>query len=267
MQYKENQVRDVKRLNEKKRRRRKKRAAVFAVIFLFLSVIVFWILTQTVLFPIEQIVITGNSMYSVEEIADASLIKAGDKIFAVSEKQINNNITHTLPYVKTVDLKRTSFSSIKLSVTETVDVYCYNSNGKFITADRDNKLLASFDAQPTNTVLIKPDINFEHKIGYVLEIEEEKLKLINSIYDKLTEKEIAVNEIDLSKTANIVVTIKNRFSVNFGTETDLDSKINHLTSMLVEIDAKNGNTCTGKIDLSAWSVTKREGYFEKSVNF
>lgn len=267
MQYNENKVMNEKRLNENKRRRRKKRAAVFATIFLCLSVIVFWVLTQTVLFPIEQIVITGNSMYSVEEIADASLIEAGDKIFAVSEKQINSNITHKLPYIKSVNLKRTSFNSIKLSVTETVDVYCYNSNGKFITADRDNKLLASFDAQPTNTVLIKPDINFEHKIGYVLEIEDEKLKTINNIYDKLTEKDIVVNVIDLSKTANIVVTINDRFLVNFGTETDLDSKINHLTSMLVEIDAKNGNTCTGKIDLSAWSVTKREGYFEKTINF
>ncbi len=267
MQYKENVKTDKKQISKNSRRRRKRRAAVFAVIFLFLAVIVFWVLTQTVLFPIKQMVIFGNSMYTVEEIADASLIEAGDKIFAVSEKKINDNITHKLPYVKSVELKRTSLSSVELKITETVDVYCYNNNGKFITADRDNKLLASYDVQPANTVLIKPDIDFEHKIGYVLQIEEEKLQLINYLYDKLSENGVSVNIIDLSKTANISATINNRFSVNFGAETDLESKINHLVGMLGEIDIKNGKESTGKIDLSAWSVTKREGYFEKSPNF
>ncbi len=267
MNYKENNRADKKRISENRRRRRKKRAAVFAVIFIFLAVIVFWVLTQTVLFPIEQIVVTGNSMYTVEEIADASLIEAGDKLFAVSSKKIENNITHTLPYIKSVELERTAINAIKLTVTETVDVYCYSNNGKFITADRDNKLLAAFDVQPTNTVLIKTDTEAEYKIGHTLKMDEARLLLINYIYDKLAEKQIEVNIIDLSRTANITVTINNRFSVNFGTETDLESKIEHLAGMLGEIDIKNGKDSTGKIDLSAWSITKREGYFEKTVNF
>lgn len=262
-------VQETKTQNKKgqKRRRNKSRAAVFVIVFLMLLGIVLGVLTRTVLFPINNISVVGNSVYSYEEILVSSGIGVGDKLFAISEKNINKKITVELPYITNVELKRTGFDSIKLSVTETGDVLCYQVGTMFITADSKNKALNKFATQPQDTVLIKTVEEIKASAGYMIEMPEDQLALINQIYTDIAEYGISLQSIDVTNQNAITLVVKNRFSVNLGYPENLDGKLAHLNSMLPQIDQKNGNEVTGKIDLSAWSTTKREGFFEQTTNF
>lgn len=253
---------DAKTKKQNQRRRRRKRAAVFAVCFLIIAALVFTVLCYTVLFPIKTITVKGNITYSAEQIIDESGITMGDKLFAVSQGKVNNALTTELPYIKNVKLKRVLFDAVELQITETSAVFCYNAGGKYFTADADNKILESFVIQPTDIALITVSGAENLKVGYTLQLPDNQFELIDEICSNLQENGISAESIDVSNPNAIIAQINGRFTVDFGTSDELQGKVAHLLSMLKEIDQKNGSNCIGNIDLSAWSNSKREGYFE-----
>lgn len=253
--------------NKQKRSRVKYRTAVFAIIFLCLLGIAAGVLLRTVLFPIEQISVTGNSAYSDEDIIANSGISLGDKIFSVSSKETEKKITVDLPYITEIKLTRKSFSTIELQVIETDDILCYQIGTMFYTADANNKALSKFATKPQNTVLVTTPKEVKATPGYIIEMDEQTLDTINEIFSEISKHNITMQSIDVTNLGSINVLVDNKFSVNLGSAYNLEGEIAHLNGMLPQIVQKNGNEATGKIDLSTWSTTKREGFFELTKQF
>lgn len=250
-----------------KRRRRRIRVAVLLCSIFVLLICVIAVLSATVFFPISSVTVSGNSLYENGTVIEASGIKVGDKLFGISERRVRNEVTVKLPYIKNIELKRNLFDNVDIQVSETNDVYCYLQNGKFYTADLDNKILAAFDEKPqgiTEVIVGQiPSVN----IGYTLEIGEENLELVTKIRKILDNYDIKIDSLDISDTSSLTAVVEGRFSVNFGTVLDIESKTEHLRAMIQNINEKSGKDATGKIDLSVWTNTKREGYFEATSNF
>ncbi len=251
----------------KNRRRKKRRAAVFAISFSVLCLCALLLLSVTVFFPVKNITVSGNSLYTSEEIIEAAGVNTGDKLFAVSGIKAQRQVTKSLPYVKTLKLKRKLFDSIELQITETANVFLYSCGGKYISADKDNKALAYYDEPPTDTSLVIIGQEVEATPGNIIDIEDGLSELINMLYTTVSAEGIRIETIDVSNTNSIIMRIEGRFSVNFGTETDIESKCHHLTAMITGINQKNGPESTGRIDMSAWSNIKREGYYEETGNY
>lgn len=249
------------------RRRKKIRTAVLLISAFVLVAVVLIILSYTVLFPISNITVNGNTLYGADKITEISGVEPGDKLFAVSEKQVRENLTVKLPYIKSVKIKRVLFSAIEITVSETSDAYCYCLNGKYFTADTDNKALAVFDSKPQGITEVTVAELSEINLGYIIDIGEENLKTVNEIYKILTDVNMKIDSLDISNASAVNATVEGRFSVNFGTMQDIDRKTEHLRAMIENINLKNGSTATGKINLSVWSTEKREGYFEQTENF
>lgn len=250
-----------------KRRRKRRRVAVLLFSFLLLIIAALWILSVTVFFPISSVSISGNTLYDSETVISASDINVGDKLFGVSEKKVRNKLTVDLPYIKTVELKRNLFDNIEIIISETSDAFCYSQNGVYYTADTDNKILKSFENKPEKIAEIIVGEIPEIQIGHILEIGEQNLELVTSVHEILTRADILIDSLDISNTSAITAKIEGKFSVNFGTMQDIESKTEHLRAMIKKIIANNGEDVTGKIDLSVWTSKKREGYFEPTKNF
>lgn len=250
-----------------KRRRKKIRVAVLLCSVFVIILCALAILSATVFFPISSVTVSGSSLYENKAVIEASGIKIGDKLFGISERRVRNEVTVKLPYIKNIELKRNLFDNIDIVVSETTDVYCYFQNGKYYTADIDNKILAGFDEKPQGiTEVIVGEIPAVN-IGYILEIGEDNLELATKIYNILDNYDIKIDSLDISDTGTLTATVESRFSVNFGTVQDIESKTEHLRAMIQNINQKSGNDVTGKIDLSAWTNSKREGYFVATSNF
>lgn len=263
MQISENKsVLSKEELQKRKRRRAKARAAVLTVFVILTLVIVFAVLLRTVLFPIESVTVSGNITVTSAQILDTAGVSVGDKLFSVSESALNKKLTVKYPYIKKVDLKYPSLKELRINITETEDVFCYNCENSFFTADADNKILSKHTEQPENTVLIIPKTKINPECGYILSLESDELDTVKEIYNYLNREEIEINSIDISNSNFVTLKIKDRFVVSLGSLTDLLGKLEHLRGMLPQIDTKNGNDITGEIDLSAWSPTKREGFFK-----
>ncbi len=250
-----------------KRRRKKIRVAVLLSSFLILVLCVLAVLCVTVFFPISSISVSGSTLYENSQIIENSGVEIGDKLFGISEKKVRNNLTVRLPYIKNIELKRNLFDNIEIIVTETNDVYCYNQNGKYYTADSDNKILAVFEEKPQGiTEIIKTELP-QVNIGYTLDIGAENLELVGQIHSILARANFKIDSLNISDTSAITAKVEGRFSVNFGTLQDIENKTEHLRGMITSINQGSGTDATGKINLSVWTSEKREGYFEATSNF
>ena len=258
---------DYNLIKAKKRRRRKKRAAVFAVFFVLILIIAAAVACFTVLFPINTVSVSGNNTYSTEEILAVCGIDKGDKLFSVFENKTEKVITTCLPYVKTVKLKKVLPDKLEIKVTETTAQFAFFANDVYYLADEDFKVLEKTESVPENVTRITLPQAIEPEIAKTIDKNTREIALVSKTYELLKQYDISVNSITISGYDLIKAVINGRFSVNFGNENELSGKIAHLSGMLGEIDKKNGQDCTGKIDLTAWSNTKREGYFEITGNF
>lgn len=250
---------EIKRI---KCRRARARTAVLTVFVLLIISIVGFVLLQTVLFPIQSITTTGNYTVTSAEIIKASGVSVGDKLFSVSQKRLNRIITVEYPYIKSVKIKYPSLRELRLDITETEDLFCYKVGTSFFTADVDNKILSEASNQPENTVLVIHNSEINPQIGYLLNLSNDEFKTVKEIYELFDKENIELNTLNISNTAAVELKVKGRFVVYLGSLNDLEGKFEHLKGMLPEIDAKNGSNITGEIDLSAWSSSKREGFFK-----
>lgn len=250
-----------------KRRRKKMRVAAVLLAILVLIVCVMWVLCCTVFFPIKTIAVKGNSVYTSEQIISASGVTVGSKLFGISENGVEKAVTTTLPYVKTLQIKRNLFDSIEVNVTETYDVYCFNNDGVFYTADADYKALKEFSQKPNGVTEIILTKQPEIKLGHIIEIEKNPEDLIKQIMKIFNYSNLKIDYLNISNASSITAGIENRFSVNLGNVENINGKIEHLCAMIKEINIKNGTESTGKIDLSVWTSQKREVYFKETANF
>ncbi len=250
-----------------KRRRKKIRVAVLLVSVFALLIGVLIILSCTVFFPIHSIKVSGGTIYESTQIIDISGIKLGDKLFGISEKKARENLTVKLPYIKDVQLKRNLFDNIEIVVTETADAYCYSQNGKYYTADTDNKALAVFDTKPQGiTEIIISDLP-QITLGYNIDISAESLETANNICGILKRAEIGVDSLDISKTSEITALVEGRFTVNFGTLQDIEQKAEHLSTEIPHLNEQHGTEVTGTIMLDSWTSSNRLSTFRKDEKF
>lgn len=243
-----------------KKKRKRNWALILIIVIVFLATILVG-LCRFVFFPINFVTVIGNSVYKASLISDASGIAAGDKLFSVNSKSVCEKIQKDLPYVKSAEVKRILPDKIEISVTETCDMFYYEKDGKFIITDVDNKVLRIEDSAPEGLTLISVGEDITASVGSRLSVNSDKEKLIRNLYDLLSAQEIKVQDINVSNISGITVKVLDRFTVKLGTSDFLEYKINHLSTMVKQINASNGEQKTGVIDLSAWSTDKREGYF------
>ncbi len=260
------ELREVKKQNtnnvRKKRRRTKSRAAVVVILVFLVLFIIFAVLSQTVLFPIKNIAIGGNSLYTAEQIKSAANLKEGDKLFSVLENPINKKLTEKLPYIKSVEVKHRLPDSLELTVTETAAAYSFVSSGGYYLVDSEYKVLEAVSQPKENTVIISYPTKVELTVGKYIAEGNREIELAQSVLSELKANEVEILSLEIMGYDIIHLNIQDRFTVNLGSSDVISGKLAHLGSMIKEIDNKNGPNCKGKIDLTAWSESKREGYFQ-----
>ncbi|MBQ0084249.1 MAG: FtsQ-type POTRA domain-containing protein, partial [Clostridiales bacterium] len=229
----------------KARSRRKKRTALAVIITLLILTLICGVLMFTVLFPIANITVEGNSLYSSEQIIAAAQVNKGDKLFSVFTEPVNSRVTKALPYVKSIKLEKHLPDTLELKITEAKETFAFASGESYFVADGDFKILRDAAEIPENTAEIKIPGKLEFVCGYTLPSSDSSLELVKKTYDALEKEEMTVNSIEISEYGYITAKISGRFTVYFGTEDDLEGKLSHLKGMIAEIDKKNGTSCKG----------------------
>lgn len=103
--------------SRKRRRNRGRLGPLFKVLCL-LALVVALTAGATVFFRVEQVVVTGNSRYTQEEIVEVTGIQQGDNLYGWNKFAIAQRLRETLPYIGEVSIRRSLPNTVIITVVE-----------------------------------------------------------------------------------------------------------------------------------------------------
>lgn len=269
---------------KKRRRRRRSRFGFLMKLLCIIAVVVALTMGATVFFRVEEIVVSGNSRYSPEEIVEVSGIRNGDNLYGINKNKISGEMRQQLPYIEGVSIRRSLPNTILINVTEcsvaatiatpaplpqeppkseeetgekqeaekkpkdppkpAVEPWLVSAKGKLLEPA----------GQTEAKLLISGITPLDPAVGTMLTVPEEetyKLKALLGLLSALEEQECVdkVSAIEV-KSARLDLQYMGRFTVRMPMEEDFGYKLNMLDEVVKRTDAKHGSQAKGSIDLT-----------------
>lgn len=237
--------------NAKKRRRCK---VVKALLFtLLMAASAFVVLSLTVLFKIETVSVEGDTRYSSKEIIEQSQVEIGDNLWLTTSSKVTEKVSVALPYVKSVEVKRTIPSGVVLEVTETTPKYSVKNKKKYVLMDENGKVLET-NGKKGKTVLLT-GIEFEEFVPGMKAkaVTEENYALAMEIVSYGENSGLSFTKINVKNVNQMTAIYKGKIRLEFGSGADLETKMKMAEKIINTLEEEK-NDQEGVINLK--SVTK-----------
>ena len=253
----------VKRL---KRKRRVRKAIVVTAFVVIACVILSPILLFGV-FRIKDFAIEGETLYSKEQIVEASGISYGKSIFFADLDEAKVNIEKALPYTNNVKFARRLPNTLVITLESTDKAYAVEkSEGLYAIVNRDFKVLEISGILPDGVVPVIGATPEATEIGMTMSFVEEDeqsdvtLKLIQSISSAVAESNLKdINLVSVRSRSNIYLIYQERIVLRLGDSSDIDKKIVLGQKVIAEEDSIDAEK-TGIINLTV----PKKAYFNPS---
>ncbi len=243
-ELKHNKTLDEIRVIENRRRKmakvRRKILFYAGLVIAIIGVIV--VLSLTVLFKIDNIVIKGNSIYKTKEITAVLPIENGSNLFLCDTDKASAKLEENLPYIYNAEINRKIPSTVVVNITETPVVYSVKNKDKtFTLLDGRFKVLEVSSKKNKNTVAINRATLKSAVAGQIAEFSEEKIK------DNLLELTDAISRLKLDKVTaiyssdinNNYIVYDSRITIKLGTLENLDNKIYSALTAIEKLNESN----------------------------
>ncbi|MEG0770527.1 MAG: FtsQ-type POTRA domain-containing protein [Clostridia bacterium] len=220
----------------KKRKRQRRRIFYLALSGLLVSVAA--VLTITLFFNVEHIEVKGDSIYSKEEIIDATGIAFRSNMFKIDKFKVIAETERILPYVQNVSIKRKLPTTMEITVEAAQNASYVTTAGGFTILSEQDKVLANVPEKPAVPELIGSGI-VANNIGETAAFSSDFTK---EMYDKLflelknAELLPRLSKIDITKSYNMSVEIEGKALVLIGPSEELPRKISFLKFILSKED-------------------------------
>ena len=230
----------INRANQR-RKKNKRKKLIFRISLCAIFLLAGIIFALTMFFNISEIAVTGDKVYSANDVTEKSGVNVGDNLIFISKKKINERITTELPYVGSVKVKRHLPTRLELIVTKTDAVYAVVENGYYTLVDETGKVLEKdLEYIGENIILLNigeiTSAEIGRKICGTSDMYLEKLVSIRTAY-----KECGIDgitAIDLSDIYDIKLTYQGRIILELG-ETDEENIYKKLALGKAAIDTQN----------------------------
>ncbi len=229
-------------------RKRKKRNALFAPVA-FLIICAALVFGLSVFFRVSTIEVEGNSLYTSEEIIEASGIEQGDNLFFINRFSAISRIFSKLPYVEKAVINRSLPNRLVIVVTESQAIACVSAEDGTWAIDRGCKLLSKVSGDELRGLIriegltpIAPGEAESPKVNY--------LSAILTQIDALGLRD-RITYIDISGIANPYFDYLGRFTVKLGSFENTEYKFQCLLSAVEALSDGDRGTLDLSIDKRA----------------
>lgn len=248
-----NDERIVDRTNQRRKKIRTKRmiirgalGSILLVIGVLLAILLF--------FNIGKISVSGDMVYSAEEIIAASEVENGDNLVFLSEKKINELVTKKLPYVGEIKIKRKLPAHLEIQVIKTEACYAVEQDGRYMILNSAGKVLeVNLEEKRENLILLRAGKITSAVVGEKAVFENENLFIrAQEVYGTCQEIEFYdITLLDVTKLSDIKMEYQGRIAIVMG-NTSGDRLENKLKLGKEAIDRQNqeDSLFRGKLDLS-----------------
>lgn len=260
-----NNERIVNRTNLRRRRNRRKKIIFRSVLGLIIFCIG-TILALTLFFNINSIVVSGDKVYSDEEIVKTAEVAEGDNLIFLSEKKINEKISTELTYVGEARIKRRLPATLEIVITKTDGYMAVLSKGYYTLLDKNGKVLEKgLETVGENIVLVNLGEIESANVGETIVLKNKKVfEKMNDLVEECEKLNLTdITNIDLSDIHNIKVVYQGRITLELG-ETQKDTMSSKLALGQAAIKKQNeeNDQYRGTINL----MVDGKGYWSEEVS-
>lgn len=213
------------------------------------------LLSVTVFFKVSEVkVVKAGTHYTAEEIIDAAGVDVGDSILLTKWNDVAKKVTEKLPYVLSVQIKKSIDGRISLTVNDDkADKLVEFSDGYAVT-DAELKVLEILKEKPESSqlTLVKMNLQGEVKLGVKIEFKDGDAagELFKKIESAIKEVGLGrITGIDITDTNNIYLEYQNRYRLFLGDSGDIVYKLKEAKKIIAKEDESNPNQI-GEINLS-----------------
>lgn len=210
-----------------KKRRRRGNYVIYYVMLAIFAVIVFAILSVTVLFNCEEIVVEGETKYTSEQIIEASGLKGDENLVKLSLLGIDKRILNELVSLDSAVVTKVFPNKIKITVTPAepmVNFYYAGRNyvishvGRVMEIERNAAdCMEVIGYQPGDNVVVGDYITAANPE------QDETIKTISSTIDLVGITEIT--ELDITDMLSITLVYDDRIEISLGSMLQLEEKL------------------------------------------
>ncbi len=224
---------------------------VIPIAALAMLIILFAVLVA-VCFVVDEIEVVGLYSYTEEEIINASGIEVGGNIFSLSEKEIEENLKASFPYIKDVSLDKELPSKIILNISEEKTLFYFEIEGEYFLFNHEMRLLESFDSEEAvlanrNAISVKIPLPESSIVPQYIKLDE-KYDYIPEFISEISESILSqrIKSVDLQDKYAVTIMCDNKVTVDMGDNTYISSKLAILEKLLGD----NSNSVSGSVDFT-----------------
>ena len=262
-QKKRRQKAQPKPISPKQRRRR--RILVYSLIITAVMIIGV-VLSMTVLFKTERIEVKGNKYYEDRTVIDLSGVKKGDNIFTATLFADTDEITDTLPYIKSASIGFSIPDGLIITVTNRSPYYSLKSGDDYYLVSEENRILEKVDEKPKDLMFIETPKLKNTDVGTFVKFDKERYtKAVEEIIKSLNQNGYTdVSGISVKNINDITITYDNRILIKLGLPDDLDYKIRTAFTIITKnLDPNNAKTIMGILNVSNCNNGSKKSYFSE----
>ena len=175
-------------------------------------------LALTLFFRIRSIEVSGNDRYTRQEIIDAAGVSEGDNMFLMNKYSAAERIRRALPYIETVQFRRSLPDGLSIIVTECADPAAIVQDGKaYLLCDTGNIVDEVTPAAAKQRTQVKG-----------LTLTDPALDQRGMTAD--------VSLLDMSDPAQLTLRYLGRFDVQLPREADYGYKLDYLMAVVEKLE-------------------------------
>lgn len=230
----------------KDNKKRKKRNTFRKIMIWFAAIIAFaavgTVLSLTVFFHIDTISVSGNEIYSKDEILAQCPIEIGENLFLSDTKNAKEMLEQNLPYIYNAEITRKLPYTIQIKITEATPQYSIKQDKTYILLDDNFKVLENNAEKAQGILISKAEISSAQPGSEIVFKDSD-------IGECLKQLAAVVNDNDFSEITSIYsnsirdnyVVYENRIVFKLGTCDNLENKIYQGLTACEELNQSNPN--------------------------
>lgn len=244
---------------KRKSKHKIRKYTLYYILIILLTLCVGVVLSMTVFFKMENIVVVGNDRYKDEDIIKISELKKGDNLVKIDKDKAIENILKKYIYIENVDIIRKFPSTAEINVEMVVPIAAIENGGKYAILSKSSRVVETNSNEiPKGAMHVKGIDAKDLKLGSKLtDSENTSIKKLSDFVTQLKATELNnIVYIDFSDNHNLKAIYDNRILIEFGENIDMKYKMQKLCLVMEKGDFDFDGSFEGVIDLSIDGQTR-----------
>jgi hypothetical protein len=260
---------------DNKRGRRRGRGRSYSLQFSVIGLIaiaIFAVLSVTVLFRLNTVILHGASIYSTEEITAASGLRSGDNLIRKNMTECAAGITRELVYIEAAEVRRSFPSSVRITVAPCVETANIEHDGTWYLISATGKILEITDSSYNVNLLTFYGASPADGLLKGAKFESDDPRKTENVFELLEKTGTGVmagkiKSVDVTDNYNVSCNYDDRITIVLGAVSEIDYKYKLADTIIrMNIGEDEEGTLTLRPEIASASFIDKYGLeFNESV--